>query len=980
MSKTNECLLKVKAISENFKDASTEAGATSIVRKATDAILKPQDLIEKYPVLKPVYNVLKGAQQIMHDVVSKTTPHFQQFAELSDEKMVKLINVMHVGDKNNIRFSNEELANKFGLDAEQIKAYNGYREAVDTVFYENAVGKIEELGSNKTPEEIAQAKANLDSFIEKTKRTTTKQELLNSIRSDKSLSQADRIQQLGFASGYKHGWMERGRGTGTHAVVVYDNNGKVIYRRNINPMRDTLFTGKDQLHAEAKAVAEKSLAENKAKNVALYESLKSKAEERANRTTNKDRKDKYNALIAKYEQAIVKENARTVGDAKTKSIEENEFARNTMYKAIQAIQNQKQNALQMHLESIEANKTLNAEQKAKAISDAKKLADSVYDPRIAEIKKEADATSFARHKIHRSKEYIAGVKLEPSDVRADLLNYINQGAKAKANSITASKAYAEVLKVGDKYLNRYGHNMIEEFMRSSTDIERKANIVASSNFFLQFAGSIKSGIVNFVGNMPNHVAVLNEHGLSTGEALSNVKYSYSKAGSIIGEYLSGMKNYKDFADFLDKSKAIKSMSQDEQVIIKKAIKDGLMFDIMQKEFGNISAVQGAFGKVQKGLLGFMTMTERINRLASVISAVKMSSNTKVKYGDDFTSKVLDDALNKGNILNEGSYHDKLLNYADYITTKVNAEYGVLGRSKMEMGSGIGAVALRTLFPFQSYTRHQLMGLYPKYVKSSIDYLAENMKRRSGEGTLSAQEFNDARNGARAFVNMNLGLGLVGGASAVPLLAAYDTLQALFSDEPTAIEQAKTKTDLYHKIMSAGVPSLLGIDITGSTNANMPYVGGSYVTSRWNSSDSIEQIGMGNFHKAIADNFATPAFIKAIDSAVFDTDLLSKTGAKQIVNGSELQRDTWEKVAKSLGFQTYNVSSEKQKIYISKQLDKWVADEKKKLNYKFSEGTLEDEELNRFDDRLDAINQLFGKDYSYEPRERTDKEYDIEIED
>jgi hypothetical protein len=137
--------------------------------------------------------------------------------------------------------------------------------------------------------------------------------------------------------------------------------------------------------------------------------------------------------------------------------------------------------------------------------------------------------------------------------------------------------------------------------------------------------------------------------------------------------------------------------------------------------------------------------------------------------------------------------------------------------------------------------------------------------------------------------------------------------------------------------------------------------------------------MGNVHKGIADNFMTPVFVKDIDSAIYDTDLLTKSGGSQSINGVDLQRSTAESISKAiLGTQSAHISEEKQKLYISKTLDKWVSDTKKELNEEYNLGTLEDEEITRFQDRIDVLNDTFGKNYSFEPKEENTKDTTINI--
>ena len=312
----------------------------------------------------------------------------------------------------------------------------------------------------------------------------------------------------------------------------------------------------------------------------------------------------------------------------------------------------------------------------------------------------------------------------------------------------------------------------------------------------------------------------------------------------------------------------------------------------------------------------------------------------------------------------GNSIDNIVAYADYLSSEINGEYGKLGRNYWETGKSGVSGTIRAAFPFMTYVSHQMMGLYPKYLASTI----HSLDAQFHAGKYTAEEMKDFANGARAFLNMNVWMTAVGGIGGNIALSyitsAYDKINEWVTGVPSVgtVKDIKSKEGLLNNILGYGIPGMLGVDVTGSTDIQTPYIAGSYLMSRFEQSDTMEQFSRGNYIKGIADNFATPAFVKRIDQAIFHHDLLTDRGQPIEINYEELKRSTTQDILHALGIKSTELSEQKQKMYIRKGLDSWVAEEKKKFNEDFSANNLDDNQYDDFVEKLYIINQMYGTDY------------------
>jgi hypothetical protein len=975
------CKVKLKENKlENLKEFKSSYSSRNMLNKAYDSIIKASDLAEKYPALRPIRTIINKAEGLYNNILSKTNDDFNTFVKLPDKEMKELIPAMVTADRLGTRLTNEFMT-KEGYSQNQINAYNALRRIADSSFKDRIETKL--FTSTLSKDELELATKNLDSFMEKAKVATNIKNLKRLILEDTSLSRNDRIAQLKIAREYRVGWMERNRGNGGYKLTIHDDGAggsvKQLFRTHIGMIEG--ISNLQALKADGIKQAEEALKLQVENKVSV---LSTKIERNNKRMLNADAETKMKIEEENkfLQEQIRKQKSRKVNpdSVKVTKIENEARDRKGLYDAMEEVKRIRDDKVKDDISKINDNSSLTKAQKEKEIKTAIKNGNAAYESILNDMKKQADASSFKRHSIHRQQDYIAGMKLDPNSIREGLLSYRHQSAKANTNILTASEAFSALQKIDDSDLRKEGRDQIEEFMRTATGFERNANKIAVASSARQFFGVAKVGIVNKMFNFANELAVMAEKGFGFADSHKIAIKANGSSGRIMAEYVASLtkKNangeslYKNFSDFIDNSKTINALDKDTADLVKLAVKNGVTYDVLSKEFQDISKASGVIGRVYEIGMSPMTFSEKINRMSSILATADMIKRSN--------GKVLADAIEKGYIQDSGNILETSLAFAEHISGKVNGEYGAANRSRIERGSGVFAVGMRTMFPFQSYVIHQLLGLYPKYAMDTMSFALESAKKAHGTGTMTTEEFQNTVNGAKAFVLMNSYMGLTGGALSVPFFAGINAIQKSMSDEPTVFDTQKAKDNFMDELMSGGITkALMGIDLSGSSEIQVPYLSGSYLTNIWNQSDTMKQFSMGNIHKGIADNFVTPVFIKAIDAAIYDTDLLSKSGSAQIVNGTELQRSTAESISKGiLGVQSSHISEEKQKIYVKKTLDKWIANEKKTLNYEYSNGTLEDDELQRFEDRIDIINSSFGLSYSYKPKEEDTKDVTINI--
>jgi hypothetical protein len=973
----SDCNVKLK---ENLRDNFKETGKdilkdNNMLMRALAKILKANDFADRYPVLRPLRAIINKAQGEYYKLFSKTEVDFRKYADISKEEASTLNKDMIQADKAGFLMS-DELMKKQGYSQAMIDAYHGYRDVVNSTFKD---GLISDANLRLTGKQLEDGLKTIDSFMEKAKIATNKKNLKRLINEDINLSRDERIAQLQIANGYKVGWVERFRGNGGFKVVVRDDNGKMLYRTHVDISDLALKRG--AIKAEALKGAESSLREqieNKTSNLKTI----LEANNKKMITATKEMKEKLAKRNENISKELDKQNSRKVNSdsLKIERIEKSIEDKKDLYASANELASLKKQKLEEEIQRINEKKSLTEAQKKKEIEEATNNINSSIDPYIDGLKKEADAKSFStRHTIQRQ-DNIGGMKEDVNAMREGLMNYRHQSAKSNTNIKIASEAYEAIKEIKNPFLKKQGNEQLNEFMRVATGFERNANKVAAASSVRQFFGIAKVAIVNKLLNFSNELAVVAEKGFGIAESHKMTAKANYTAGKIMAQYIKELRTkdkngelvYKSFSDFINNSKNTFGLDKNALDLLKASVNNGVTLDVLTKEFQDIGKASGMLGKIYNIGMMPMTFSERINRLSSILTTADMIKRTN--------GGVLKDAIDKQYIGEGATTLDTSLAFAEHISERVNGAYGAANRSGMERGSGGLAVGIRTVFPFQTYVSHQLLGLYPKYAMDTASAAMERVRRANNAGTMSDAEFKDAVSGFKAFILMNSYMGLTGGAMSIPFFAAINEYQKLFGDEPTVFDTQKAKDDFMSELLSGGLPkAMAGIDLSGSAEANLPYLSGSYIKNVWSQSDTMKQFAMGNVHKGIADNFMTPVFVKDIDSAIYDTDLLTKSGGSQSINGVDLQRSTAESISKAiLGTQSAHISEEKQKLYISKTLDKWVSDNKKELNEEYNLGTLEDEEITRFQDRINVLNDSFGKNYSFEPKEEDTKDVTINI--
>ena len=959
--------------------------------RGLNTIMKAQDVASRDKGFSKVFSILKNSERMKNTYASWIRESSAGYEKLSSEELKGLVDVQIAGDKERVRYSNDELK-AMGLSDNQIEAYNGYIGATNRVFETVNRANIENI-KELDPERGATQEYALDRFVEIANSTSNKEEMRDAIRNhyeaikDQPNAKEIRDSLNNLAKDYTFGYMVRNRGEGGHFIEIKDSTGKLIHKEKVSAL-DLMFK-KDELFARAKEVAQKNLESRRiseAKSIeaksAKYLEYRQKAMEKMTPKAfeyltkirdgkeqdikvgagdEKDfklaqqmfRRDKMlNDIMKQREDNQI----RTLNEPTSREIKAEEISTGTNpFITIEHIDNAMKAEMSRFKRTIEAKKNMSPSDRRDAIEAKQAELNGTFGAMKLALEKEAQGRTFKRHKMKRASEFISGVNYD--NPQYDLVHYINQGSKAAANIKTQAEAYKALSELKESGSSNYGFGkkLVEDYIAPDSTIDKVAGKIGALNFAIQFAGNVNGAIVNAIGNLANASGVLAKEGLSIGASNGIYMKNFASATKIVGEYMAkkmSNPNYS-FAEFMKGYNGYNNQAM--KAIVDKAISEGLAFDINAKEFGEVSNLHNMSSIVYRGLTAPMALTERVNRIATVMSAAEMALKNEGYVGR---------AIADNKIVDTGNSIDNIVAYADYLSSEINGEYGKLGRNYWETGKSGVSGTIRAAFPFMTYVSHQMMGLYPKYLASTI----HSLDAQFHAGKYTAEEMKDFANGARAFLNMNVWMTAVGGIGGNIALSyitsAYDKINEWVTGVPSVgtVKDIKSKEGLLNNILGYGIPGMLGVDVTGSTDIQTPYIAGSYLMSRFEQSDTMEQFSRGNYMKGIADNFATPAFVKRIDQAVFHHDLLTDRGQPIEINYEELKRSTTQDILHALGVKSTELSEQKQKMYIRKGLDSWVAEQKKKFNEDFSADNLDDNQYDDFTEKLYIINQMYGTDY------------------
>ena len=224
----------------------------------------------------------------------------------------------------------------------------------------------------------------------------------------------------------------------------------------------------------------------------------------------------------------------------------------------------------------------------------------------------------------------------------------------------------------------------------------------------------------------------------------------------------------------------------------------------------------------------------------------------------------------------------------YLMTKANLP-------SVAAGGDVGAQALKTAYTFRRFTHNYLLSLHNSLSgpdgKLALDVMARSL----------------------AYVS------LLGGVVALPFLDDLLDLWEKFFGTPVRSNMRKTLRDFGGPVMEsmgmAGIPALMGIDISGSLKVGLPFT--SLAGAQGTPADTVYGVYAGLGKKGLnamsaaeredylrALEFASPSFMEAALKAIRMADQGATTARGKVLTdeqGKPIQLGTGEAIAQAAGF-------------------------------------------------------------------------------
>lgn len=470
----------------------------------------------------------------------------------------------------------------------------------------------------------------------------------------------------------------------------------------------------------------------------------------------------------------------------------------------------------------------------------------------------------------------------------------------------------------------------------SSDVANTLGQARQVTFHMAMGLQLKTAATNLFGariNVMTHaVRAGYKKGAGIGEGLSAMK---------LGKYVfagdgASMDIYKAFA----KAKRENSKVRMEDVIdsvdfgslglkdqkafkagLKEVIKQGKVGGVMTKEFsGGATPIQGRAAKLSAFLF---EKAEVHNRLSAYITGYKMHSDGVVKNTGHRT-ELLKDA------------HA----YAKQFITDVNHDYGDINRS------GYENIALGTRHGSEMKELGRLAGVFQSYQLNQMGMLYSLLK----EGNHPA------------LATYVLGMGAIGGVGAMPIISHAIKLQEAITGE-NELDDWKAQSAMLPQVLSSGVGSLLGFDMSGSYQFEIPFVeSGTFALNKFNSGKGIENLANGDVYKAIYTGALTPAFVrnaaKALD--LHDRGYTDKSGKQILVDGKPLTLTKAEAFAYGLGgFRPNKLSIASTRKFIASKINNRVNDERRRITNLYSAGKLKGSDIKAFNHIIKEVNKKYN---------------------
>jgi len=486
---------------------------------------------------------------------------------------------------------------------------------------------------------------------------------------------------------------------------------------------------------------------------------------------------------------------------------------------------------------------------------------------------------------------------EKRDVKRILHEYF-AGLNGWLTKMEASRKHSEVLRdlraKKEPRRWKYASDYVRDALSNADRLDAAADTLRTLIYVKYLAGVIKSGVVNLTQNV---VAAVPR--MSIDAHWAGTKYLGAAQKAIVGAVTKGQR-----------------LSENELKVITDLVLDGVASDQFNQEIkGRIGTRIGNTLNQAVDILGLtMALPERFNRISTGLAAYRLARDGKIINPDTLKRY----GMEKG----KGWPYEKAKAYAEEI---INDTHFVMGKSNLPTwarGPSAGAKFGRAAYALQSFS-HQYLQL--------LGWMAKQKR------------------GYRAIFRSLVALMILGGIASLPFFGTVSRIsrRMLGRDPESAARQLVPEStganrNLWRDLVVYGVPSVLGVDISGSLsiefhNPDNPVaalVGVPYSILVDDPSKAIEAYQYGD--KSRAAEALAPRVVSNVLAGIrlYDEGAHTITGRPISQPGeSEPRRiSLGEAVAKSVGFQPLSSSKAwdvNEKIedltkFVSAKRSKWAS--------------------------------------------------------
>ena len=469
---------------------------------------------------------------------------------------------------------------------------------------------------------------------------------------------------------------------------------------------------------------------------------------------------------------------------------------------------------------------------------------------LAEDLKARGAGRFA---IRRAENIIEGY--QKTNLKEVLKDYID-GWSGMITKQEAALEFLEGLKGFSRskpQLMAYGSKYAQDMLRNQEPMDRISAKMRSMAFIYFLGGSMRAALVNFTQNYVTGIPFLARE---VGAKSLKAEKLYHKA---MFEIATG-----------------KSLSEVENKMLEEMLGKGITEAQFIRQIHR--EVKGGLGRWTGKVADILGMPfswmEQLNRKSAALAMFRVKHEKYLGQGmkaEEAYRKAFDES-------------EDFVYKTHYLMTKANLP-------SVAAGGDVGSQFLKTAYTFRRFTHNYLLSLHHSF-KGDDGKLALDVMARS-----------------LAYVVLLAGL------PAIPFLDDLLDEWEKFFGTPVRSNMRKTLRDaggpVLEKMGMAGIPALMGIDISGSLKTGIPLVGsgtpqdtiyGVYGGMAKKALNAMSAVERENYLRAL--EFASPAFIEAVLKAYRMSETGVTTPRGKIITdeqGKPIRLEAGEGVAQAAGF-------------------------------------------------------------------------------